>query len=438
MKVTGIAAEYNPFHEGHAYHIRKAREDTGADYIVVVLGGNFTQRGAPALLDKYTRAEMALACGADLVLELPVRYACASAEAFASGAVSVLNALGCVDTLSFGSESGNTASLLETASLLDAAEKDPLYRAALRAALKAGLSFPAARSQALHALGNARAVPSSVEMPGQAGSPLCLPEGPNDILGIEYCRALSRSRSRIRPAAVRRQGAGYHDPSLGKGYASASALRKRLLCGTLPAQLSDTLPPQTLGIWDAFLSDSGIIEETDFSAMLHYRLLLLTQEAFTPRGRDGSPLWSYADMTPDLADRIINALDSFTDWESFCLKLKSRNYTYTRISRCLAHILLNIRQDETERSRAQGFPVYLRMLGFSANAAPLLGHIKRNALLPLLSGPAGAEKKLPPALLPLLSEEIRASHIYQAVVSRKYGKPFLNEYRRQIIMPVSF
>ncbi len=437
MKVTGIVAEYNPFHLGHAYHIRKAREVTEADSIVVVLGGDFTQRGTPAMLDKYTRAKMALSCGADLVLELPVRYACASAEAFASGAVSVLNALGCVDFLSFGSEGGDTGLLQETAALLDGAAQDTIYQSALQDALKSGQPFPAARAKALQAADRMQDA-GRPEEKGQSVSPLRLPDQPNDILGIEYCRALSRSHSQIRPTTVKRKGAGYHDSSLHSGFASASALRKQLLNGALPRQLSDAFPTQALEIWDTFLSRSGILEEADFSAMLHYRLLLLAQDDFMTQGSNPSPLRGYADMTPDLADRMINCLDAFTDWNGFCLNLKSRNYTYTRISRCLAHILLDIRQEDMIHSRIQGFPAYLRMLGFSEKAAPLLSAIKRKAALPLLSSLSGAGKKLPPALLPLLSEEIRASHIYQAAVSQKYGKPFVNEYRRQIITPASF
>ena len=150
MKVTGIIAEYNPFHKGHEYQIKKARELTDADYVVVVMSGDFTQRGAPALLDKYTRARMALACGADLVLELPVRYACASAEFFAGGAVSILDGLGVVDYLCFGSESGDTEKIAASAHALLSAEKDDEYRRRIRQNQKEGLSYPAARAKALN------------------------------------------------------------------------------------------------------------------------------------------------------------------------------------------------------------------------------------------------------------------------------------------------
>ena len=147
MKITAVIAEYNPLHKGHAYHLREARRLSGADFLLVVMSGNFVQRGEPAVMDKYLRAEAALLCGADLVLELPVPFACASAEKFAAGAVDLLNGLGCVDTLCFGSESGDLSSLDDLAGIL--ADEPPRYQNALKSALKTGLSFPKAREYAL-------------------------------------------------------------------------------------------------------------------------------------------------------------------------------------------------------------------------------------------------------------------------------------------------
>ena len=426
MKVTGIIAEYNPFHSGHAYHIRQARSLTQADYIVVVMSGNFTQRGTPSLLDKYDRTRMALACGADLVLELPVRYACASAEAFASGAVSILNSLGCVDALCFGSEDGDISRLHEAASLLVRSDSSDEYRGRLLKAQKDGLSYPAARSRALADI---------------YGSDSTLLTRPNNILGVEYCRALIRSESAIRPVTVKRQGSGYHDSALApKGrFSSASAIRKallteNLLTGSSSAENADTLrsirqalPRKAWQILSQHIQEGTFVTEDDFSAQLHYRLLMLTQMS-------GEPLESFADVACDLADRIRKHLYAYTDWHHFCLLLKSRNLTYTRISRCLSHILLDIRQEALVSARRNGFPAYLRILGFSQNAAPLLAVIKEHARMPLLSKLADAPKVLPPALLPLLEEEIRASHIYQAAVSGKCRKPFLNEYQRQIVI----
>ncbi len=209
MKVTGIIAEYNPFHKGHEYQIKKARELTDADYVIVVMSGDFTQRGAPALLDKYTRARMALACGADLVLELPVRYACASAEFFAGGAVSILDGLGVVDYLCFGSESGDTEKIAASAHALLSAEKDDEYRRRIRQNQKEGLSYPAARAKALNL---------SDETDAQYWTL------PNNILGIEYCKALTLSQSKIRPLTILRQGSAYHERKPAAPACRASAL----------------------------------------------------------------------------------------------------------------------------------------------------------------------------------------------------------------------
>ena len=176
--ITGIIAEYNPFHNGHAYQIEQARLLTGCDFLVVVMSGDYVQRGAPAVFDKYTRARMALACGADLVLELPVACSCASAEFFASGAVSLLDGLGCVDFLCFGSESGNLQSLMEPARIL--AKESPVFQEALRRGLSLGLSFPAARKEAFRAC---------------ASNPDIL-DLPNNILGIEYLKALLQRESK--------------------------------------------------------------------------------------------------------------------------------------------------------------------------------------------------------------------------------------------------
>ena len=513
MKVTGIIAEYNPLHKGHEYQLKEARRLTGADYIVVVMSGCFTQRGTPAVLDKYDRARMALSCGADLVLELPVRFACASAEYFASGAVSVLNATGCVDTLCFGSECGDTQALLSAAALLARAEQFPDYHTRLREAQKAGLSYPAARSRALEDFGGGD--PSLFSLP-------------NNILGIEYCRALETLKSPIRPLAIRRRGS-YHDTRLQETaslpednggdapsgsasfggdasfsgnafsgddapFSSASAIRAALrgMGGMDAAENSSTgsskddrrgdaasaclrqrnnafspeealrssLPDISRQLLFERTDGRGIATEEDFASLLRFRLLQLSGEGRTISGSSegagpsetahlsetaglpkagGLPkavlLTDFADVTPSLADKIEKQLYSFTGWDDLCLRLRSRDLPYARASRSLCHILLSIRQEALDESKAAGFPVYLRMLGFSERALPLLSAIKKKGAAPLISRPAAAAGQLPPSLLPLFEEEIRASHIYQTVVSGKYGMPFLHEHQRQLLCP---
>lgn len=200
MKVVGIIAEYNPFHRGHEYQIRYVRETLGADYVIVAMSGDFVQRGAPALMEKYLRAEMALLGGADLVLELPIQVSTASAEGFAAGGVSLLDGLGCVDELCFGSECGDTEILMETARILVA--EPPVYRDFLQKNLRDGMSFPLARSRALtsyvakSAISDVSSGDGHFIFPEQMDSIL---SSPNNILGIEYCKALLRQNSSIRP-----------------------------------------------------------------------------------------------------------------------------------------------------------------------------------------------------------------------------------------------
>ena len=413
MKVTGIIAEYNPFHKGHEYQIKKARELTDADYVIVVMSGDFTQRGAPALLDKYTRARMALACGADLVLELPVRYACASAEFFAGGAVSVLDGLRVVDYLCFGSESGDTEKIAASAHALLSAEKDDEYRRRIRQNQKEGLSYPAARAKALNL---------SDETDTQYWTL------PNNILGIEYCKALTLSQSKIRPLTILRQGSAYHEENLSaahcsqESFSSATAIRKALLEGTGFHTVKASPPEQTWPIWETHLNQQGLLSEQDFSLLIQYRLLMEAQNGYQ----------KYADITPDLSDKLKKNLNNYTGWKSFCQLLNTKDLTYARASRCLTHILLNLTQENQDAGKSTRFPSYARPLAFTKKAAPLLNAIKNNAKIPYLPKLSAASPLLTPFTTQMLQEDIQASHIYQTVLCQKYHIPFTNEYQRQL------
>ena len=230
LKTTGIIVEYNPLHPGHIYHMEQARKQTGADYLIAVMSGSFVQRGAPALLDKYTRTRMALLAGADVVIELPVCFATGSAGDLAAGAVSLLDKLGCVDGLCFGSESGDISLFEKTATLLQC--ESAAFSNALKKALKSGLSFPAARQQALLlCLDMAKDMPSTAcpDNNSTAEQIVALLSSPNNLLGLEYTLALLRRNSSIRPFTISRVGSGYHDPLDGAAdFPSASALRSLL------------------------------------------------------------------------------------------------------------------------------------------------------------------------------------------------------------------
>lgn len=413
MKTVGIIAEYNPFHNGHAYHIQKAKELTGADFCVVVMSGDFVQRGMPALMDKHLRASCALAGGADLVLELPVCYAVSSAEYFANAAVALLDQLGIVDSLCFGSECGDIGILSQFAEEL--LSESPSFKKELDHKLRLGYSYPQSRNAALEA-----SAPHLTAYTNVLSTP-------NNILGIEYCKAILALKSRIVPCTVRRAGASYHDNSLESSFCSAQAIRESLRQSEVPDTVIRQVPAYVKElVEDAYLKSYPIFSD-DISLLVHYSLLSRNAFGFT----------DYPDIDKELSDRIRKQLPKYHDFESFCELLKSKNRTYVRISRSLLHILLDIRKEDFARYRKDGPVFYARMLGFRESAAPLLSAIKEKSRIPLLSKLADAEKQLAPTALSMLEKDIYASHIYQSVVRHKFPEtdpfPEICEQKKPII-----
>lgn len=407
MKVCGIIAEYNPFHNGHEYHLRESLKRSEADYKIVVMSGNFVQRGEPALLDKHIRTEAALRCGADLVLELPAFYAAGSAEYFAAGAVALLAKTGVVTHLCFGSECGDIALLQEFARIY--AEEPEDFQESLRFKLKTGLSFPAARAAAL------------LETRPALSTSLSVLSSPNNILGIEYIKALLRRNSTIKPLTIFRNGSGYHDRELNSPLSSATALRQAIENGIPLQQLSSQVPGEALAVYDKYFAEHAPVFMDDFSALLHYRLLSEQHTGYT----------DYMDVSEDLSDRIVNNIYRFTTFSSFCDLLKTRELTYSRISRCLLHILLNIRKDEVDKYVSQlDYVPYARILGFRKDAAPLLHELGRCTEIPLISKLADAGKILEEPALQMLRRDIMISHIYSSVCA---GKSILQPSRERLM-----
>lgn len=405
--ITGIIAEYNPFHNGHAYQIEQARLLTGCDFLVVVMSGDYVQRGAPAVFDKYTRARMALACGADLVLELPVACSCASAEFFASGAVSLLDGLGCVDFLCFGSESGNLQSLMEPARIL--AKESPVFQEALRRGLSLGLSFPAARKEAFRAC---------------ASNPDIL-DLPNNILGIEYLKALLQRESSIKPVTIKRKGQGYHDTLLDSGFASASGIRRFLKqeeapLSALPA-LKESLPDPVMEVLKDTLAHTLPVWEEDFSTLLRYELLR----------QSASDLTRYADISPDLGRRLKNCADKFSSFSEFVALVKTKDVTYTRITRALFHILLNLTGEDTRNSVAMP---YARILGFRKDHSRILGLLKENSRIPIIPKAADYKTYLTPDLQPLFEKDLFAANLYETIAAAKQKRAFLHDLKRSPVI----
>lgn len=413
MKTVGIIAEYNPFHNGHAYHIQQAKDLTGADFCVVVMSGDFVQRGMPALMDKHLRASCALAGGADLVLELPVCYAVSSAEYFANGAVTLLDQLGIIDSLCFGSECGDINVLTQFAKEL--LTESPAFKKELDHKLRLGYSYPQSRNAALEASAPHLTAHTNVL------------STPNNILGIEYCKAILLLESRITPYTVKRAGASYHDNSLESLYCSAQAIRESLRQTQVPQTAIRQVPAYAREIAEEAYLKSYPIFSDDISLLVHYSLLSRNAFGFT----------DYPDIDRELSDRIRKYLPKYHDFESFCELLKSKNRTYARISRSLLHVLLDIRTEDFALYRKEGPVFYARMLGFRESAAPLLSAIKEKSRIPLLSKLADAEKQLAPTALSMLEKDIYASHIYQSVVRHKFPNtdpfPEICEQKKPIV-----
>lgn len=404
MKIAGIIAEYNPFHTGHAYHIQKTKELTGADYIVVVLSGDFVQRGAPALYSKHLRTRMALLGGADLVFELPSTHSCESAEFFAQNAVRLLDALGCVDVLSFGSESGTIEPFLKLGSFLSA--ETPEYRNLLKEYLKRGESFPKARSLTLQ------------ELLSDADTGTFL-QTPNNILGVEYCKALCRQNSLIRPLTVKREGNGYHDDSLNGEFPSASAIRalwKSANCKMSDTAVSSCFPPAISELLSQTFTFPQFLDEEDFSPYLRWLLF----------SSDKAQLTSYQDVTPDFVQRLFHTRGSYESWGQYAALLKTRELTYSRICRMLMHCLLQISH----------VPVlsYARLLGFRRQAAPVLSELKKHSSIPVITKAADAASLLSDETAAVFSKNVEISNLYEAVWCEKYHTPFVHEYRKPLVI----
>ena len=339
MKTVGIICEYNPFHNGHAKQLAAIN-----GVKVCLMSGNYVQRGEPALLDKFTRAKAAVLCGADLVLELPLTYAIASAEGFARGGVEVLTRLGCIDGLCFGSESGEIEDIMATARLL---LTEP-FRAALRSELASGVSFPRARQNAVETLGG-------------DGSVL---ENPNDILAVEYCKTLLLLQSPIEPMTLRREGS-YHESLQGEN-PSASVLRRtddwRGFVPEKALEVFEAAPRYTLRAGErAWLARLRAMSESEFEAL--------------PYGSEG--LWR----------KVMHACHAEATLEDILEAAKSKRYTRSRLKRMLLCAFLGISEEMLKRSVP-----YVRVLALNANGAAVVREARKDGSIAVINAGENASE----------------------------------------------
>ena len=368
MSVCGIIAEYDPFHRGHAYHLRAAKEKTGAEQVVCVISGSFTQRGAPALLPASVRAEMALRCGADAVLQMPYAFSVREADAFALGGAAILNALGCVDFLSFGCETDDTALPSAAAALLE--QPSEAFTRVLRDGLDKGLSYAAAQGKALEsALGpGAKALAQ-----------------PNTALGVAYLRALRRLNSGIVPVPILREGA-YHAPEL-QPMPSANALRQALLRGDWQG-IAAAVPKEALPVLEKAAREGLPLPPEKIDPLL--RAALLRAGPDTLRQTPG--------IDEGLEMRILKAAGHVSSREELIAAVKTRRYTRGRISRALCHLTLGVKSADLPP-----LPCCARVLGFRESARPLLRQMSKSGF-PLITRPA----RCPDMALDLRADALRA------------------------------
>lgn len=449
MKTAAIIAEFNPFHNGHAEIIKKARELTGCDYCLIIMSGDYVQRGTPAIVDRHTRCRAALEGGADLVISQPTRYATSSAENYALMSVKLLNALGCVDYLVFGSECGDLEELRSCAQFFS--DENTAFQEKLREYTRSGISFPKARAMA---------------------APMyeTLLSSPNNVLAVEYLKALLSTGSTIEPVTIRRIGAGYNDDTSIEKYSSASAIRnliqnvnvtpvytfgsKNLLsafsgetaCRNASElhsvtsdsilsydyirsdtaeqmyfrciyDLAESIPEAPLHTQIRSASMDGIVCDDDFSLILAEKVWSADSPEF---------FMQFADVSPDLARAVFNNRFACSSFSAFAETLKNKSITRTHINRALLHIALGIVQSgET--------PLCAQVLGCRSESMELLGEITKNSDVPVITRPARDLKTLKGAARDLLSEEIRVSNLYNMVRALKKKATVTNTLSRKFI-----
>ncbi len=367
MRTVGIVVEYNPFHNGHRYHLEQSVRAAGADAVVAVMSGHFLQRGEPALVDKWARTEMALAGGCDLVIEIPVAYATNAAEWFAFGAASLLDATGVVDAISFGSESGDIEVLRRIAAVL--ANEPPQLQQMIRDELASGASYPVAFSSAVRGYLAASGDAEAAEFPL---------EQPNNTLGLHYLVALKRLGSSIEPYTIRREKAGYSQSDVTDGsIASATALRRLIAESGDPGSIASYVPNATLELvrreWQSGRAPLGW---PTFADKLFHALAVT----------DPASLAEFRDIGEGLEHRIKQALPRLAslDFDSLIDAIKTKRYTRTRLQRALLSVLLGHRKAELAPDRlAQGI-AYIRVLGFTDKGRALLKRMRTTAKQPIL------------------------------------------------------
>ncbi len=421
MKVLGIVAEYNPFHNGHLHHLQTSKASLNPDCVVIVMSGNFTQRGEPAIADKWARAEIALLCGADLVIELPCVYAMSSAEYFAFGAIKLLDSLGAVNVLCFGSESGSISDLDNVAEIL--VDEPNEYKNALKSHMSLGKSFPAARQAALSDYYKSQDYQCDLSS---------LLRSSNNILGIEYLKALKRLNSAIVPTTFKRVGNQYNSTNLSGELSSATSIRKVIWENSWQVArqlIKNTVPPQTLSVLDReFELGRFPVAPHHFETVLLSKLRSISSEeiSYLPYMEDG------------LENRLKQAADSAGSYEELVNTVCTRRYPFTRIQRILFSLLTGLKKSAFDNFNKNGGPAYIRILGFNETGRTFLSEIRDVSSLPIITKAADFKNSDLPGVSDMLQIESTATDQYVLGYNNHSFRMSGSEFTRNILYKTFF
>ncbi|MDQ0482778.1 nucleotidyltransferase [Guptibacillus hwajinpoensis] len=403
MKTAGVIVEYNPFHNGHLYHLNETRKVTGADVVVAVMSGSFLQRGEPAFVDKWSRTRMALQNGVDIVIELPYVYATQKAEIFAKGAISLLSSIG-VDELCFGSESGSIHEIQNTVAFVDSHEKE--YNERIKYFMSEGNSYPKATSLAFQSL--------------QGHEDVLDLSQPNNILGFQYVRAIHAQNVPIRPTTILRTKAGYHDQELtDTKIASATGIRNELLSKGSPLEsIQAYVPEPTYNELQQYKETYSTFHGWHkLYHLLRYKLLTASPVK----------LASIYEAEEGLENRLITMAKTAPTFQDFMVAVKTKRYTWTRIQRFALHILTETTKEEMRPALEDRAP-YLRLLGMSGIGRSYLNEIKNSLPVPLVSNINQFNH-------PFLTTERRVNQVYALGFTGKHQEEFLmKEYKTSPII----
>lgn len=385
MKTLGVIVEYNPFHNGHLYHINMSKKITCSDKCIAVMSGNYVQRGTPAFCDKYLRTEMALRNGVDIVIELPVYYAASSAEYFASSAIRILNSIGIVSSICFGTELEKLDTLYEYADIL--VSEPSIYKATLKKLLNTGISYPKARHETLKYM---------------IKKDVSFLNNPNNILALEYIKALIKTSSHIKPYSIQRYIAGYHSTELNKNISSATAIRKALLNNNYASVLQN-MPRDSYQLLIDYINKKKAPVDIDaFSHIFHYII----------KNSNPTDLKEIQGIDEGLENRVLLKSNDYFEISKIINSLKCKRYTYTKLQRSIMHIILNIKKQDFINFNLHGGPQYIRVLGFRKESSFLLKKIKDNSSIPLITNIKDSYKNLNPLAMSMLNKEIATTDIY--------------------------